>query len=71
MGVDNYLKPEAQAIRDGYLKFITAQLTLAGTPPEEARAVAAKVLAMETRIAAKKLSPVDRRDPHKRFVKMD
>lgn len=70
MGLDNYLKPEAQPIRDAYLKLIADSLVIAGNTPEAATAVAAKVLAMDTRIAAKKLTPVQMQDPAKRFVGM-
>ncbi len=70
MGLDNYLKPEAQPIRDAYLKLIADSLVIAGNTPEAATAVAAKLLAMDTRIAAKKLTPVQMQDPAKRFVGM-
>ena len=70
MGLENYLKPEAQPIRDAYVKLITDSLVIAGNSPETAAAVAAKVLAMDTRIAAKKLTPVEMQDPAKRFVSM-
>ena len=70
MGLDNYLKPEAKAIRDAHVKQITDSLVIAGSTPEAAAAVAAKVLAMDTRVAAKKLTPVELRDPAKRFVRM-
>jgi putative endopeptidase len=70
MGLDNYLKPEAQPIRAAYVKLITDSLVIVGNAPEVAAAVAAKVLAMDTRIAAKKLTPVELQDPAKRFVGM-
>ncbi len=70
MGRDNYLKPEAQPIRTAYVKLITDSLVIAGNTPEVAASVAARVLAIETRIAAKKLTPVELRDPAKRFVGM-
>jgi putative endopeptidase len=70
MGLENYLKPDAQPIRDAYVKLITDSLVIAGNTPEVAAAVAAKVLAMDTRVAAKKLTPVELRDPAKRFVRM-
>ena len=69
MGRDNYLKPEFQRVRDGYVTFVTDSLVLAGRPPEDARAAAAKILAFDTRIARKKLTAVERSDPHKRFVR--
>ncbi len=70
LGVDNYLKPDAQRIRDGYVAKMTEYLVIAGATPEAARATAQKVLALETRVAKKKLTPVEKRDPAKRFVPM-
>jgi len=64
------LKPENQKIRDAYVKRIADSLVLAGSMPDEANANAAKILAIETRIAGKKLTPVEKRDPAKRFVTM-
>lgn len=70
MGLDNYLKPENKPIRDAHLKQITDYLLIAGSTPEAAAAVAAKVLAMDTRVAAKKLTPVEMRDPAKLYTRM-
>ena len=70
LGVDNYLKPDAQRIRDGYVAMIADYLVIAGWKPEAARATAQMVLAVETRVAKKKLTPLERRDPAKRFVPM-
>lgn len=70
LGLDNYLKPDTQKIRAAYVKRIADYLVLAGGTPDEAEASAAKVLAIETRIAAKKLTPVEKRDPAKRFTRM-
>ena len=70
LGLDNYLKPDTQKIRDAYVKRIADYLVLAGGTPDEAKASAAKILAIETRIAAKKLTPVEKRDPAKRFTRM-
>ncbi len=70
LGLDNYLKPGAQKIRDAYLKRIADYLVLAGSTPEAAHANAAKILAIETRIAGRKLTPVEKRDPGKRFARM-
>ena len=68
LGLDNYLKPEAQRIRDGYVAQIAEYLTIAGWKPADARATAQMVLAIETRVAKKKLTPLELRDPAKRFV---
>jgi putative endopeptidase len=70
LGLDNYLQPDAASIREGYVKKVAADLVLAGTRPDEAAVIAGKILEMETRIARKKLSPVDQHDPTKRFVRM-
>ncbi len=70
LGLDNYLKPGAQKIRDAYLKRVADYLVLIGSSPDEAKASAAKILAIETRIAGKKLTPVEKRDPAKRFARM-
>ena len=70
LGVDNYLNPDAQRIRDGYVAMIAEYLVIAGWKPEAARATAQLVLAVETRVAKKKLTPLEKRDPAKRFVPM-
>jgi putative endopeptidase len=70
MGLDNYLKPENKPIRDAHVKQITDSLVIAGSAPEAAAAMAAKVLAMDTRVAAKKLTPVEMRDPAKLYTRM-
>ncbi len=70
LGVDNYLKPDAQRIRDGYVAMIADYLVIAGWKPEAARATAQMTLAVETRVATKKLTPLEKRDPAKRFVPM-
>jgi len=70
LGADNYLKPEMQKIRDGYLRQVADYLVIAGSTPADAKAAAERVLAIETRVAARKLTPVEQRDPAKRFQKM-
>ena len=60
--LENYLSPESASVRETYVQTIANTLVLAGVPAEQARARAAKVLEMETRIAAKKLTPVQQRD---------
>ena len=70
MGLENYLKPDNKPIRDAQLKLITDSLVIAGSTPEAAAAAAAKLLAMDTRVAAKKLTPLEMRDPAKLFVRM-
>lgn len=65
-----YLNPNAAAIRTAYLKFVTANLEIAGSSPTQAVAAAKKILEIETRLAKKKLSPVEKNDPNRRFNKM-
>jgi predicted metalloendopeptidase len=60
--LEHYLSPELAPVREAYLGVIADSLALAGVPPAEAKARAAKVLEMETRIAGKKLTPVQQRD---------
>lgn len=70
MGIDNYLQPEAQAIRDAYKKLVVDFFMLAGSQTAEAQTAANTIVTMETRIAARKLSPVQKQDPNKVFVTM-
>ncbi|MGE5660095.1 MAG: M13 family metallopeptidase [Actinomycetota bacterium] len=65
-----YLNQDAAAIRAAYLKFVAANLEIAGSSPTKAAAAAKKILEMETRLASKKLSPVEKNDPNRRFKKM-
>ena len=67
---EDYLKPEAAKYRDAYLTFVTELLVLAGIPQADAQTFAAKVLAMETRIAATRQPLIEHPDPDKRFVEM-
>ncbi len=67
---DDYLKPEAQRIRDGYVRKIADQLALAGWKADAAQAMAQRVLAIETRVARKKLTLLEMRDPKKRYAAM-
>ena len=59
---ENYLAADQAAIRKAYLKTIADSLLLAGVPAAQAQARAAKVLAIETRIARKKLTAEQTRD---------
>jgi predicted metalloendopeptidase len=60
--LEHYLSPELANVRAAYLGVIADSLALAGVPPAEAKVRAARVLEMETRIAGKKLTPVQKRD---------
>ena len=70
MGADNYLKADAAPIREAYRAMVAAKLAIAGYEKAEAARIAAKVLEIETRVARKKLPPLQRRDPNVRFVRM-
>ncbi|MBD2773954.1 M13 family metallopeptidase [Iningainema tapete] len=67
---EDYLSQNRAAIRQAYLDYVAANLEIAGSSPVKAKADAKKILEMETRIASKQLSPVERRDLKKRFKKM-
>jgi len=67
---DVYLATEMAAVREGLLQFITAALVLTGVPPDEATVQAHKIVEIETRVARKKLSPVDMADPAKLYTRM-
>lgn len=64
---DNYTNPQDASIRAAYLTKLTNLLVLTGVPQAEAEIQAKDYFETEKRIAAKKLSPADRRDPNKSF----
>jgi len=70
---DYYTKADAKSagLRAGYLKHVTAQLTLLGETPEAAAAHAATIMALETRLAKACLTRVEQRDPNKTYHKMN
>jgi predicted metalloendopeptidase len=68
--LEHYLSPEMAPVRESYLKVIADSLTLAGVAPADAQVRAAKVLEMETRMAGKKLTPVQKRDIHAAVQRM-
>jgi putative endopeptidase len=64
--------PAAVALRAAYVDHVGAQLGHAGTPPADARELAASVLELETRLAALHLRAEERRDAdriHNRFAR--
>ncbi|PSB26063.1 M13 family metallopeptidase [Stenomitos frigidus] len=67
---ERYLSPDAAAIRAAYLNYIAANLEIAGSSPSEAATAAKKLLAMETRIASKSLTPLEKKDPTKTFKRI-
>jgi len=60
---DEYAKPEYQKLRDKYRQYIVAMLNGAGDTVDVAKLHAAKILALESRIAAAMLTPLQMREP--------
>ncbi len=62
---DYYTKtdPASEKLRDEYLSYMTKTFELLGERPEQARSNAAKVMALETRLANASKTPVQLRDP--------
>ena len=69
---DYYVKTDAKSeeTRQKYLAYIAQILTLAGTPPAQAKQDAATILRIETTLAKASLTRVERRDPYKTYHKM-
>ena len=70
LGRDNYLRDDAQGVRQAYAAWIGQLLKRMSTPQVESPERVQQLIAMETRVAAKKLTPVEEQDPHKRLVRM-
>jgi putative endopeptidase len=70
---DYYTKtdPKSQQIRDQYLAHVQRIFELVGDAPATAASEAKTVMAMETALAAKSLTRVQKRDPYSLFHKMD
>jgi putative endopeptidase len=64
-----YLRTDAKSVtlRKQYVDHITHMLTLAGEPADQAAADAARVLALETKLATASLSREEMRDPAKLY----
>ena len=67
---ENYLSPEMAKVRDAYRTMVVKDLQLAGLSLADAQRRADKILEIETRIAAKQLTPEQARDPSQRYVPM-
>ena len=69
---DYYLKddPRSKMILDAYTGHIARTLQLIGESEDQARADAAKVVAIETQLAKNSITNVERRDPLKSYHKM-
>jgi endothelin-converting enzyme/putative endopeptidase len=64
---DYYTKADAKSveIRQHYLQHVAQNLELIGESPKKAKADAADVMAIETKLASASLTRVEQRDPHK------
>jgi putative endopeptidase len=61
----------AVALREAYVAHVANQLVNAGTAPDQAAALAASVLALETALASHQLRAEDRRDPRNTLNRHD
>ncbi|MBV8636227.1 MAG: M13 family metallopeptidase [Burkholderiaceae bacterium] len=70
---DYYLKTDAKTkkIRAQYLAHVEKMFTLLGETPEQAKADAATVMRMETRLARASMTKVEQRDPQATYHLMD
>ena len=70
---DYYTKtdPNSQVIRDQYVGHVVRMFELMGDPASAAAGEAKTVMAMETALAQKSLTRVQKRDPYNLFHKMD
>ncbi|MFN0186107.1 MAG: M13 family metallopeptidase [Aquabacterium sp.] len=60
---DEYVKPEHQRLREIYRLYVVAMLNAAGDTVDAANRHAAKIVALESRIAAAMMSPLQMREP--------
>lgn len=61
----------SQQMREEYVAHITAMLVLAGEKEKRAQENAHRIMTIETRLAEASVTPLEMRDPHKRYNKMD
>ena len=67
---ENYLSPEMAKVREAYRTMVVKYHLLAGIPLAEAEARADKILAIESRVAGKQLTPEQARNPSLRYKPM-
>jgi putative endopeptidase len=67
---ENYLSPDMAKVREAYRTMIVKYHVIAGVPLAEAQTRADTILAIETRVAQKQLTPEQARDPSQRFKPM-
>lgn len=68
---DYYLGKDKRSkeIRDEYVKHIANMFVLVGESPEKSSKIADKILTIETKLAEKSMSRLERRDPYKTYNK--
>ncbi|MEA2115293.1 MAG: M13 family metallopeptidase [Thermodesulfobacteriota bacterium] len=69
-GRDSYLKEEKSGQRTAYKAYISELLQLIGVPEDDATAQSETILAMETKLIAGKMTPVESKDPNTKYNKM-
>jgi predicted metalloendopeptidase len=67
---ENYLAPDMAKVREAYRALVIKDHVIAGIPLAEAQVRADTILAIETHIAQKQLTPEQMRDPNQRFKPM-
>ncbi len=67
---ENYLSPDMAKVREAYRTMVVKYHLIAGIPPAEAESRADTILAIESRVAAKQLTPEQARDPSLRLKPM-
>ena len=58
-------------IKKEYVRHIAKMFVLSGESEDDATLIADKILTLETRLAKASMTPLEIRDPHKRYNKMD
>jgi predicted metalloendopeptidase len=67
---ENYLSPDMAKVREAYRTMVAKYHVLAGIPQAEAETRADKILAIESRVAGKQLTPEQARNPALRYKPM-
>lgn len=67
---NEYIRPEHQKLRDTYRRYIASMLVEAGEPVALADIAAARILAMEARVAAAMMTPLQMREPENTYNMM-
>ena len=67
---ENYLAPDMAKVREAYRTMVVKYHVLAGIPEAEGESRANTILAIESRVAGKQLTPEQARDPAQRYKPM-